>query len=240
MLYDIREQFTNKYDNDNIAHDYNIQKKLWLILTELSHKVDLDLVCYLGLYGSQNYKLDNEDSDIDCECFMFPSITDIIFAKPIKSTTIDTHYGTCVIKDIRAMFNELRKSSPNIIESLATSYAIINRDYEIIIREICNNIDKYAKLSEYKLLKGLQGLYSRYAKDCVTNQSCKYYANLLRICEMINKILDDKEWEYSKLLVPVDLVDYLKWVKNNSDFNTVFNNDYFNNLCGDIEDRLNK
>ena len=232
----LNNYFIETFYNEDI--DLDIMDKLWDVLFELCHfgtQYMSNEVCFISLYGSQNYGLANKDSDIDCECFVFPSAENIIFHKSMISTTITTKYGTCVIKDIRAMFDELRKSSPNILECIATNYTIVNRDYQKIITDMCNKVDDYATLSEYKLLRGLEGLYRRYAKDC--NGNCKYYANFLRICEMINSILHDQEWYYHSLLVPKEL-EYLRWVKNNKDFKAVFREDFFNDLCFNMDEQL--
>lgn len=231
------EYFIEPFYNEE--KDFEIIDKLWEILTEIIDEVSYKQIAYLGLYGSQNYKLNNENSDIDCECFIFPDKEQIIFNKPITSKTINTKYGTCVIKDIRAAFNELRKSSPNVLECFATNYSLVNKEYQKQITDICNNINLYAMLSEYKLLKGFEGLLHRYAKDCVAKSSCKLYANFLRISECIKHIIEDDMWYFSSLLVPSEY-DYIQWVKHNSNFKVVFNKDYFNEVYFEIETKLKK
>ena len=179
----------------------SVMPKMWEILEEVFHKIAVgdDQIAYLGLYGSQNYRIDNKDSDIDCECFIFPWDVDILYGHPFFSTCITTKYGTCHVKDIRMAFKELLKSSPNILEVFATPYAIINKDYEFIINKICNeHINSFANLSRPKLVKGLEGLLKRYSKSIDT--SYKYFANVLRISDMIQKVIDGKE--YLDILVP--------------------------------------
>ena len=55
-----------------------IMPKIWDILNEILEKTGFDehRIVYLGLYGSQNYRMDTPNSDIDCECFIFPSEND--------------------------------------------------------------------------------------------------------------------------------------------------------------------
>ena len=236
------DYFINTFFNEDT--DPEVIDKVWYTLREIcgdTHGYEAKNICYIGLYGSQNYGLDNETSDIDCECFIFPSHDDIIFGRPMRSTTITTKYGTCVIKDVRMMFNEIRKSSPNILECFATNYSIVNRDYQKLITDFCNNIDFYALLDEYKILRGLEGLYHRYSKDTVAKNNCKSYANMLRICKIIDVIINNEDWSYSSLLQPSkEELEYLRWVKNNKDFKAVFNQEYFDNLCFNIEYELKK
>ena len=119
------------------------QARMWEILAEVKRQVpdpEQRIIC-LSLYGSQNYKLNSETSDIDTECFIFPTVEDFIFNKNMFSTCVNTEYGTCHIKDVRAAFNELRKSSPNMLELFASPYMIINKEYAHIWNTICFNVD---------------------------------------------------------------------------------------------------
>lgn len=154
---------------------------VWKILDEIYEKTGFDehQIVYIGIYGSQNYRMDGPESDIDCECFIFPSHDDIVFARPLYSKCIETSYGTCHVKDIRAAFNELLKCSPNILEVLGSPYALINKDYEFIMVQICCNYLRYfATLNLGKLMKGLEGLLHRYSKDL---DIPKYLANAIRV-----------------------------------------------------------
>jgi predicted nucleotidyltransferase len=226
-LYD---EFTDLYFNETLNYkEYEINEKIWTILREIKQQYQTQEIVFLSLYGSQNYNLDTENSDIDCQCFFFPTIDEIIFNKQFKSTTIHTPFGECVLKDIRYFFDELRKSSPNTLELLGTKFIIVNREYQLLLHNMANYIDTIARLNEYKLLKGYEGLYHRYVKEVNNNHNSKYYANTLRIMEIIDTITTLPEWEYQMLLIPSE-VDYLKWVKTN-DFDKVFRADYFDNKC---------
>ena len=79
-----------KYDN-------TVMPKMWDILNEISEKTGFDdhRILMLSLYGSQNYRMNNENSDIDTECFIFPSHDDIIYARPLFSTRHCTSPGLC-------------------------------------------------------------------------------------------------------------------------------------------------
>ena len=196
---------------DKLRYNQTVMPKMWEILNEVMEKTDFDehQILYLGLYGSQNYRMDTPNSDIDCECFIFPSYDDFVFAHSLYSKCINTKYGTCHVKDIRSAFNELYKSSPNILEILGSSYAIINKDYEYIINQICNHYIRYfATLSEAKLVKGLEGLLNRYSKTIDINP--KSFANAYRVSDMIKGITEEG-LNYFDLIIPIHyeyLTDY--------------------------------
>ena len=49
-------------------------------------------VIYIGLYGSQNYSVDDEQSDIDARAIILPSLHDIVFRK-VTSKVIEYDEG---------------------------------------------------------------------------------------------------------------------------------------------------
>lgn len=187
----------------------------------------------LTLYGSQNYNLDTENSDIDCMCFIFPSIGDIAFGRPLTSKTLKTQFGTCTIKDVRTMFAELNKCSPNILEALSSVYNICNKDYLYYVQSLCNNIDFIGLYSKGKLLKGFQGLFNRYAKKAAEDN--KYAANVLRIIEVINRILETDEYSYRELLTPFN-AEELKNIKLQK--TPIGGKEYLDIICKDTNNKL--
>lgn len=182
-----------------------VMPKMWDILAEIMEKTKFNEqnILLLSLYGSQNYRMENDDSDIDCECLIFPTEADIIFGKPLYSTCITTSYGTCHVKDIRAAFNELYKSSPNMLEIFASPYMIINKEYSFPLTQICCHfINYFARLNPYKLMRGFDGLYAKYRKEM--NTSNKAYANALRIENMMTCLLHGLD--YTTELIPHNYV----------------------------------
>lgn len=86
-------------------------------------------VCGLGfnpiftaLYGSQNYGLDTEESDIDIICFVFPTLEDLFFEVKF-SKNLKFHNGKLTICDIRAAEKRIFKHfNPVDIEPFVTEY----------------------------------------------------------------------------------------------------------------------
>ena len=75
-VIDLYDMFIDLYWNDISSNDrdWEIEGKLWSILNEIYFKYGYQdrVIFSLSLYGSQNYNMDNENSDIDCQCFFFP------------------------------------------------------------------------------------------------------------------------------------------------------------------------
>ncbi len=80
-------------------------------------------VIYVGLYGSQNYNLHDEESDIDVKTIILPSLHDIIFRK-VTSTTIECEKGNIDVKDLLTFYEVIRKGNFSYIESIQTPYSI--------------------------------------------------------------------------------------------------------------------
>lgn len=59
------------------------------ILEERGYKV-----IYIELYGSQNYNLSDEQSDIDVKAIILPTLQDIIFRKVTSPTMFAREYRT--------------------------------------------------------------------------------------------------------------------------------------------------
>lgn len=168
------------------------------LIEVMHHNIPFTRIAFISIYGSQNYHLAGPYSDIDSECFIFPSMDDLCFAKTPTSFKLHTEYGDIYVKDIRLMFDELRKVSPNILELLASDYMWINKEYSYYISSILMNIDIFAKLSTYKLLKGLEGLSKRYCNPLTI--SPKSIVNAIRIKQMIQRIINGED--FSTTLVP--------------------------------------
>lgn len=105
-------------------------------------------VIYVALYGSQNYNVDDEKSDIDAKAIVLPTLADIIHRRPI-SAIIETEYGAIDYKDIITFNDIVRKGNFSYIEAIQSTYRI--GDIETIDR-LFGNI----KVNLKSLIGGMQ------------------------------------------------------------------------------------
>lgn len=84
-------------------------------------------VIFVALYGSQNYNVSDEKSDIDAKAIVLPTLTDIIHRKVI-STTLETEYGSIDYKDIITFNDVVKKGNFSYIEAIQSSYRIGDLD----------------------------------------------------------------------------------------------------------------
>lgn len=97
------------------------------------------------LYGSQNYNLDTENSDIDLVILYIPIAERLVnLAPPLsKEEILIQTKEKNVLKDIRLFIKELLKGSPNALEILYTDNYIIEQKYFSLWEEFKININGF-------------------------------------------------------------------------------------------------
>lgn len=97
------------------------------------------------LYGSQNYNLDTEKSDIDLVILYIPTAEKLINLTPplSKEEVLTQTNEKNVFKDIRLFIKGLLNGSPNILEILGTSNFLINPIYSSLWEELKGDIDGF-------------------------------------------------------------------------------------------------
>lgn len=95
-------------------------------------------VIYIGLYGSQNYNLDDETSDIDCKAIIMPSLHDIIFRNK-TSKVVECENGNIDVKDLVTFYEVIRKGNFSYIESIDTEYSIGDKYIKELFKQIRPN-----------------------------------------------------------------------------------------------------
>lgn len=91
-------------------------------------------IFFTALQGSQNYGLDDENSDIDTKTLVIPSFRDhALNKKPISTTLImPDSQEHADVKDFRLMFECFKKQNVNFLEILFTPHFIVNLNPRLI------------------------------------------------------------------------------------------------------------
>ena len=111
------------------------------------------------LYGSQNYELDYEGSDVDSKAIVLPTLNDIVLNKQPISTTVDMEDNClCDVKDIRKMFECFKKQNINFIELLFTQYYVLNEEYKELYQPMIDNNELIARYNNYASLNCMSGM----------------------------------------------------------------------------------
>ena len=82
------------------------------------------------IYGSQNYGLATDKSDVDTKAVLIPTLEQLAL-HPIKTRTIELKNGEhCKIMDIAHLIQNFHKQNINFIEILFTKYCWVNPFYK--------------------------------------------------------------------------------------------------------------
>ena len=146
------------------------------------------------LYGSQNYKIDTPESDIDTITILIPSFSDLIFKEPISKELIMPTHEHCVVKDIREIIKQWKKQSFNFLEILFTDYYIINPTFLKEWDEILKEKEFIARMDLNKAIKSISGqAKNTYLKDRIRK---KNQANALKLYFfLVDLITTDKSYK---------------------------------------------
>ena len=99
--------------------DTQIHEKLKEAYDELSKEYN---VFYIALYGSQNYNLQTENSDLDFKAIIIPTLEDLVNQNKPTSKVYMYDWGQIEVKDIRNYIESAVKVNVNFIELLNTEY----------------------------------------------------------------------------------------------------------------------
>lgn len=173
------------------------------------------------LYGSQNYELDYEKSDVDTKAIVIPTLNDIILNRQPVSTTVDMGDNClCDVKDIRKMFECFKKQNINFIELLFTKYYVLNSKYEELYKPMLENNEKIARYNNYASLNCMSGMalekYNAltHPYPSIKEKIDKYgydhkqLHHILRIKDFIQRYVNYERYE--TILIPKDKDELLK------------------------------
>ena len=215
---------------ENIKTCNSVEEKRNKILKRL--KSDYDLLESMGytvvgvfLQGSQNYKLDYEESDIDSKAIVLPSFKDVILnKKPVSTTHILPSNEHVDIKDIRLMFECFKKQNINFLEILFTEYYILNPVFEKLYQPMLDRAEDIAHYNNYAAVNCIAGMvFEKRAALCHPYPSLmdriekygfdrKQLHHIIRCNEFLYRYCNGEP--YKNCLIPGD-PDYLKEVKSN-------------------------
>lgn len=173
------------------------------------------------LYGSQNYELDYEKSDVDTKAIILPTLEDIVLNRQPISTTINMGNNyLCDIKDIRKMFECFKKQNINFIELLFTKYYVLNPIYKDLYQPMLDNAENIARYNNYASVNCMSGMALEklnaltHPYPSIKDKIDKYgYDNkqlhhILRLKDFIKRYCDCEK--YSQILVPSNKEELLK------------------------------
>ena len=167
------------------------------------------------LYGSQNYDLDTEYSDIDVKAILLPSLDDMIQNKNPVSTNIEYENGLIELKDIREFYKTIKKGNPAYLEVLVSDYRYGEGElYKTFEKTFCNKnlINTYVQAIADRFYNACYGMMLQKQKSLThpypsIEHKIKQYGfdskQLHHIIRLFHIILETYyNFEYSEAIVP--------------------------------------
>lgn len=126
---------------------------------ELKKIIPEDKIVGVFLQGSQNYGLGYEGSDVDTKAIVLPSFEDFVLnKKPVSTTHVLDNDEHIDIKDIRVMFENIKKQNINFVEILFTRYYVVNPMYENLFAPMWKYNEDIARYNIYAALNCMAGM----------------------------------------------------------------------------------
>ena len=145
------------------------------------------------LYGSQNYNLDTDDSDVDSIIVLVPSIKVLLCEKEV-STTYEMEDHHIVVKDLKTFNKNLLTLSPMAVEPLFSQWTWINDKYKYAyLKFYLNNAQKIAMSCPVILYDKVRAMIKSMArKESLTG---KQYVLCKRMIRLLQKLAEGKSYE---------------------------------------------
>lgn len=109
------------------------------------------------LYGSQNYNIATETSDVDSVAIIVPDMDDLIFNAPVSKEYHFANGEHCVVKDIREIVKMWKKQNINFLEILFTDYFYIQEFYVPFWNNFLNIRDEIVYYDVEKTFNSISG-----------------------------------------------------------------------------------
>ena len=146
----------------------NRQEKINYYLNKTKRYVESlgHTVFVIMLQGSQNYHLDDENSDYDFKCFIIPTFDRLYNRKPI-STKYDLEYGQVEVKDANRFIGLLESMNPSYVEILFTSHYLVNPKFESHYEMMRATRHSLVKERVHNLSRTLMGMANEKYKNLI-------------------------------------------------------------------------
>ena len=145
------------------------------------------------LYGSQNYNIATEDSDVDTIAILIPSFEDLVLETSISKEIRFKNGEHCVAKDIREIVKQWKKQSLNFLEILFTDYYIINPTFQEEWNKLLKEKEFIARMDLNKAIKAIYGQAKHTYLQDKTDK--KKQANALRMFFFLQDLISWKPYK---------------------------------------------
>ena len=116
-----------------------------------------ELIVGCFLYGSQNYNMADENSDVDTRVLVVPSLADVVCARRPLSFEYHCENGEHInFVDVREFVHQLLKQNPNSLEILFTDYFVINPPFKGVWYYIWSHREDFARINPHRAVNAMR------------------------------------------------------------------------------------
>lgn len=182
-------------------------KEYYLVAETVAKEKDY-MIAGVALYGSQNYNLDTEKSDIDAIALVIPNIHNFVFCSiatddlPHKISMTNDNDNTIVFMDIRKFVSGLLKGELRSLEILNTPYFYGEENFKIFKNRLQLFTDDFIKLNIRHIYSNIGTIAYQNSKRIAEKGEKRkklttlvyHYYLLAKKLEDINYSFDEKLW----------------------------------------------
>lgn len=176
-------------------------------------------ILFLALQGSQNYNLDDENSDVDSIAVVLPKYDDLILGNFIETKTYIMPNNEHVdIIDLRTIKNFWIKQNTHFLQILFTDYKLINRKYRDLIELLYNLNEDIAKINYKHLFHNIKGLsqqchktYQDIFEDSLYNGKKAYH--IIRFNYLLTNLYNGLSYKESLCTFPEEVYMIINKIK---------------------------
>lgn len=155
------------------------------------------------LYGSQNYGLDTENSDVDTKALYVPTLFQLCKLNAGGSDLRTVGDGTLLFRDVREHFALMYKQSFNDLEWLFTDYYYVNDVYEDLYEELREHREEVVRMNPVKCANAMRGMANKHYQNYVLRSKDKGLVYALKFARAYHNYVV-KDTSFAECLRPSD------------------------------------
>ena len=157
-----------------------------------------ELIVGCFLYGSQNYNMADENSDVDTKVLVVPSLADVVCARRPLSFEYHCENGEHInFVDVREFVHQLLKQNPNSLEILFTDHFIINPPFNGVWYFIWSRREDFARINPHKAVNTMRHMANANYHQMMKGEfDHKKLATMIRLEKAISDYILDCKYEH--------------------------------------------
>ncbi len=179
-------------------------KELYIKLRK--HKEYLEDLGYhvvmIGLYGSYNYNLNDEESDFDTKAVVLPQLEDLLLKKDFNRV-YDHYDGQIDVKDVMSFYNVVKSGNESYLQAVHTQYVIGDAEFITMMKKHELNPKALVGAMRQKVDAIEKNLPNSYELMDEIGYDPKQYHHILRLYDILIQLKDTHDYsdfiiEYNK------------------------------------------